>query len=315
MGVLFNHHEAGIEDAQLATDIIGGIRFGTHWSCLSGVNHATTRCHDVYFTWGEHDSNIVVASKSIAPHILIVGSFLSEFTNVVEKERARLAVDVMRNRGVEYVIALFDTSHPTPKYLKYFLDWLFRDPQLGLVIKPKSPIEEVIEKNHLVEPYRRAVSTGRIFAMADTAPPGDAGEIADYAVGVAGISAVVTAALRGAKILFLDYEGLSKSVQEPFDVLHSLGEKRCVFYDELSLEQAVVEQNINPQLNICLGDVSPILNKIDPFRDGLASSRIGEYVKWYLTVKDSGLCREESLEIATQKYSEKWGADKVVSKW
>ena len=58
--------------------------------------------------------------------------------------------------------------------------------------------------------------------------------------------------------------------------------------------------------------VSPILDQLDPFRDGKASQRIGEYVAWYLEGLSQNSSKDESLRRATKKYAEKWGADKVI---
>ena len=60
------------------------------------------------------------------------------------------------------------------------------------------------------------------------------------------------------------------------------------------------------------GDVSPVLDQLDPFRDGKASQRIGEYVTWYLKGLDENLSKDEALRAATDKYAEKWGIEKVI---
>jgi len=61
-----------------------------------------------------------------------------------------------------------------------------------------------------------------------------------------------------------------------------------------------------------LGDVSPILDQLDPFRDGKASQRIGEYVNWYLESLGQNSSKMAALKTASEKYAEKWGADKVI---
>ena len=68
----------------------------------------------------------------------------------------------------------------------------------------------------------------------------------------------------------------------------------------------------DPASNPCLGDVSPVLDQLDPFRDGKASQRIGEYVTWYLDSFNQNLSKSEALRLATKKYAEKWGNDKVI---
>ena len=55
-----------------------------------------------------------------------------------------------------------------------------------------------------------------------------------------------------------------------------------VFYDFYSMKRAVEEYIANPKSNPDLGDVSPVLNDFDLFRDGKAVDRISEYISWYL---------------------------------
>jgi hypothetical protein len=118
--------------------------------------------------------------------------------------------------------------------------------------------------------------------------------------------------LQGARVLYLDYERLDQGVLKPYTLFHSFRPKRCVFYDPESLKQTVLEYFNNPESNPCLGDVSPVLDQIDLFRDGKASARIGEFVAWYLEGLDSGSNPDDAVRYATGKYSNKWGVDKVI---
>jgi len=61
-----------------------------------------------------------------------------------------------------------------------------------------------------------------------------------------------------------------------------------------------------------LGNATPILDKIDPFRDGKASQRIGEFVSSYLEELDNGLSSDDAVRFATNQFAEKWGQDKIV---
>ena len=83
---------------------------------------------------------------------------------------------------------------------------------------------------------------------------------------------------------------------KPYSIFHSLGPNRCVFYDPESLKEAVLGYSNNPESNSYLGDISPILDQLDPFRDGKASQRIGEYVAWYLDSLDQNLSKDDDSE-------------------
>jgi hypothetical protein len=59
------------------------------------------------------------------------------------------------------------------------------------------------------------------------------------------------------------------------------------------------------------GDWSPILDDLDPFRDGKAAYRITTYLNWLLEGFNQGRDRETILSDAAERYSQKWGADKI----
>jgi hypothetical protein len=158
----------------------------------------------------------------------------------------------------------------------------------------------------------KAIKTSRIYSLDSSASPADAGRVSDFSVGIGNMSSVVVAALKGAKVFYLDYERLDESNQKPYCTLHSLGPKRCVFYNPESLKQAVLEYTDNSETNPYLGDASPILEKLDPFRDGKANMRIGNYINWYLEGIDQGWDRFKALDIATRKYADQWGREYVI---
>ena len=75
---------------------------------------------------------------------------------------------------------------------------------------------------------------------------------------------------------------------------------------------AVMEHFQTPGGVSGFGDWSSILEELDPFRDGKARQRIGEYIKCYLNSIDKGKSRDHAIKCAAINYAEKWGEDKVV---
>ena len=145
------------------------------------------------------------------------------------------------------------------------------------------------------------------------ASPADVAVVADFSIGLGTYSAVVVSALSGARVIFLDFERIDQGqCNQPYFILHSLGPNRCVFYDFDSAKQAILDYVNNPESNPALGDTSSVLDFFDPFRDGKAGQRIGEYMGWYLEGLDKGLSRDDALCISTEKYADKWGEDKVL---
>jgi hypothetical protein len=309
---IFHFHETGLEFINLAALQSNAARIGTHWSCFTTPNASSPRCHEVFFAWGEHDLKIILDSGSVSKNILISGCFLNEFSHKEGHERAKEAVQLMKNQGVRITLALFDNSLPLPNFYRFFLQWLIDDPSLGILIKSKSGTWESVCEDGFGGLVQQAMDSGRIFVMDEKASPADAALLSDFAVGITGISAIAVAGLQGAKVLYIDYDKLNQGALKPYGIFHSLGPNRCVFYDMESLKNAVLGYAKNPESNPNLGDVSPILDQIDPFRDGKASQRIGEYVTWYFESLESNSSKKEALRIATEKYAEKWGADKVI---
>ena len=69
----------------------------------------------------------------------------------------------------------------------------------------------------------------------------------------------------------------------------------------------------NPKYNPLLGDMSSIVDEIDPYRDGKASIRVGEFIYWYIGGLKKGFSRDKSLEMAARNYANKWGENKVIT--
>jgi hypothetical protein len=310
--VIFHFNESGIECVNLATLQSNALRVGVHWSCLSAPNSSSPRCHEVYFVWGAHDLKVVLGSGSVSKNILVSGCFVNEQLNKEEHQEGRKAVQSMKNQGAQFILALFDNSFPVPNFYRFFLAWLVEEPSLGLLIKSKGQGWKNFQNDDTRELVKLAMDTGRLSIMDHSASPVDAALLADFAVGITSISAIVVAALQGARVLYLDYEKSDQGNLAPYSIFHSLGPKRCVFYDLESLKKAVLEYTDNPKSNPWLGDASPILDQLDPFRDGKSSQRIGEYIAWYLENLNQNLSKDEALKAATDKYAEKWGAAKVT---
>ena len=159
-----------------------------------------------------------------------------------------------------------------------------------------------------------AKNSNRIHVFDNKSSPADAALLSDFAVSVTSISTLIAASLHGARVIYLDYERIDQGPQKPYCILHSLGSNRCVFYEPDLLRRAIVDYFENPAANPSLGDASPVLDQLDPFRDGKASQRIGEFVAWYLEGLDGGLNADDAVRSATDKYAKKWGHDKVVRK-
>ena len=312
--LMTHHQEAGADMVAQALELIGGLRVGFPWSCFDGPDSgAALRTHHVFFAWGRHDARIYEDAGSVSRHILLCGCPVLEMDVQRRGRMAAEQVAALRARGATCVLALFDAGTPTPNYYRFFFDWVCEDSSIGIVVKPKYRERwEDIRVDGLGGVVERAIRTGRVAVLDHLTSPAEAAAPTDFAVGVSSLSTVVVAALAGARTLYLDYAGLDRSPLGPYATLHGLGPDRCVFHDPMALRAAIDFYRKGSVLHRHLGDASPVLGDFDPFRDGQAARRIGEYVRWYLEGHDDGLDRDAALERATCLYAERWGEDAVV---
>ena len=111
--------------------------------------------------------------------------------------------------------------------------------------------------------------------------------------------------LAGIPTLLLDREGW------PTSPLYKLGKGKVVFQDWASLWDACEAHWANPRGLPGFGDWSPMLEELDPFRDGRGAERMGTYIHWLLKGFQAGLGREDVMQQAAELYAGTWGNDKV----
>ena len=89
--------------------------------------------------------------------------------------------------------------------------------------------------------------------------------------------------------------------------LYQYGKDRFVFNDWNKLWDSVEEFFKKGNKNLDNYYSEKFLNELDPFRDGKAVYRIGEYLSDLLNGFDQGMGKEENLEVAAYNYSKRWG--------
>jgi hypothetical protein len=308
---LFDNSHSMPDYFSLAASFNGSVRIGYEVSCLNTLCHVGLRVEPVIFSWGKHSTRVLLGSGTPAKHMLISGCIINDSYDEEAQKSAKDFALKLRSQGVRCILSFFDNSIPPRNIYRKLLEWLLEDPQLGLLIKSKGNTWSGIQEDGLDGLVARAINTGRIHTLPSSASPADAGVVSDFSIGFFSYSAIVTSSLKGARVLFLSSERVEEP-QKSYRTLDSLGPNRCVFSDFDLMKRAVQEYISNPKSNPELGDVTPVLDDFDPFRDGKAGDRISEYMSWYLEGLDNDLKRDDSLNLATQKYADKWGADKVI---
>jgi len=316
---LFHYQDAGLDCLSIACDTAGSIRIGHHWSNhhFPAAHHA--RLHQVYFAWGTHDANILEKVGPCVDHVLLAGSIVrgaypeGDGNRIVKESRTSVTA-----HGATRVLALFDTSSPSEceHFYEFFLRRVIDDPRWGLLIKPKGEYNLLWVRQHLPSLhalYEEALATGRVHLLDWRLSPAEAAAAADFSVGVDINSAVVIAALAGRRAIHLDYVRLHTSPLSDWADFYRAGPDRLVFDNPDKLWERLNRYLDKPGCDPDLGVVDDVLlHKIDPFRDGRAGQRIGEYLRCYLEGLDSGLERDRALNRADHFYAETWGADKVI---
>jgi hypothetical protein len=303
----------------IAADVDGGLRVSKQRSELSipgGPAFLGYYPNHVFFAWGKLSQVSLTAGKNGIERVVLTG-FINDGTFSERAEEAQLVRDQMRRRGVRFVVALYDNVYgPKIHYSRRmmtdfytaFLDWLDEDPEIGLVIKSKKhriipSLPEVQARIIAAERTERCVVLGRPYGR----HPSDAAHAADMAVGIGISSAVVEAAIAGYRGLHCDLPG---AAAHP---LSAPGHGRFVFRDLSALMSALKRYKAAPESEPILGDHSPVIDTLDPFRDGGAAGRMGSFLGELLAGLDAGLHRDAALERASSSYAAKWGTDKLMA--
>ena len=111
--------------------------------------------------------------------------------------------------------------------------------------------------------------------------------------------------MAGVPTVLLDDDGWKMSP------LYALGLGSVVFDDWEALWHTWQENSTSPGAVPGFADWSPILDEIDPFRDGRAAERMGTFLKWMMEGFSAGQPREAVLAQAADRYRRAWGEDKI----
>ena len=270
---------------------------------------------DLFFTWSTEAKRYLTPNLSLIHTVVTTG-----YTNDRSFDHSRSIAQ--RNRlslqkaGAKFIVALFDNIYGAEYeysqakmrgFYISFLEWLTEDQTLGLVIKSKKPtiIDGLPGVASLIE---SAEKTGRCIRLGSEIGrmPVDASLSSDFFIGVGISSAGIESAVAGCRGVHYD---MTNFVTHEF---YDWGYERIVFNDLPKLMRVLKEQKKDPRTHPDLGKWGTYLDKLDPYRDGLAGQRMGTYLRWCLEEFDHGHDRDAVISIASQRYKKRWGDDKAV---
>lgn len=305
----------------IAFDILGeksGFAIGKQRSDLGQPAKVLTGYHtkDIVFTWNNRNPEYFSLPYNIVHSQIVAGhpngaNFLQENAKI-ENVRQQFI-----EKKVQFIITLFDTGHGRDGFSRNFLSsememiyseflsWILEDNTVGLLIKSKKPY---ILKNlpNILPLFKTAEQTGRCVLLPFECLPSQASRLADMVVGLAVSSALSEAVIAGCK--GIHYHSRFPENHE----YYRWGYEKLVFDDLNRMMNALKSYKADRSSNPELGDWTPYLDSLDPFRDGRAGERMGTYIRWCLEGFDAGLSRNDVIKEANSKYVKRWGNDKVI---
>ncbi|MFH1429249.1 MAG: hypothetical protein ABIH39_05845 [Candidatus Margulisiibacteriota bacterium] len=283
----------------------------------------TTTAVDVMFGFSAEGAELEKQSGSIIPYHVTAG-YIGDHRYPLVKQTAAELRRSLREHGAKRIIAFFDENsgndsrwHTGHEFMRvnyrFLLEKAINDPEIGLIFKPKQPATLRGRLGPVALLLEQVEKTGRCFVfegglLSGAYPPAAAALASDITIHghLCAATAGVESALAGAPTLLLDREGWNISR------LYRLGKDKVVFNNWADLWTALNE-NWNTESGIPgFGDWGDVLNDLDPFRDGRAAERIGEYLNWLLEGFKAGLPRETVMADAAERYGKIWGADKII---
>ena len=280
---------------------------------------------DIIFSHSVFSQNIDKKLGSKCTNNIITG-YPKDYAGQKLKEEAAQIRNKLLARGVKKIIFSIDensiddsrwhTGHELQREnYSFILDKVLENPWLGVVFKPKiaktlrrrlGPVNELLDE---------VIKTGRCILFEDTgrlltsAPPLLAGLVSDICIHghLSAGTAALECALEGIPTLLIDREGC------PDSKLYDLPKDKVIFNNWEDSIDAVMDHLQTPGGIPGFGDWSPIIDDLDPFRDGKAAQRMGNYLNWLIQGFEKGLDRGTNLEETAERYRKQWGADKVLS--
>lgn len=279
---------------------------------------------DLFFGFSHDSVECVSRNGSQIGYSVVTGYLGDHRFPLLHGEAAQVRANLQK-RGAEHIVAFFDEnstdderwqighSQPRESYA-FLLEKVLEHSWFGLVLKPKVHTTLRTRLGPVAELLSRALATGRCYIfeggpLQSKYPPAVAALASDVAVhdhlcsGTAGVEA----ALAGVPTLLLDRENFGVSP------LYELGVGRVVFNDWKDLWETYLKHSRSHAAPEGFGDWSPMLDRLDPFRDGHAAQRMGQYLQWTLDGLKEGRGRETALADAAERYCDRWGYDKVRS--
>lgn len=280
---------------------------------------------DIAFCYSAFAANIEHQCGVKSDYRIITGYPQDYAPPLLKAEAVRLR-DRLQAAGARKIVFVIDensvddprwhTGHALQREnYSFILEQVLATPWLGVVFKPKVARTLRHRLGPVAQLLAEAEATGRCYVYEATsrdvtsAPPVLAGLSADVCIHahLCSGTAALECALAGLPTLLIDREGA------PDSKFYELPRGKVVFRDWPEAIAALMEHFERPGGIPNFGDWSPVIDQLDPFRDGLAARRIGDYLSWLQQGFEQGLDRDAVMLQAAERYGREWGADTVYA--
>lgn len=302
----------------LAINIEGGISLWFHWSMdrlpFAHYNYAS---YDIYFSWGKCHSDFIDFHEFGYRYILEIGCI---FHIDVNSHKIHQIINKF-SPNVNFIISIFDTTYGywwqnSSKSVSYFYETLLTavlsHPSWGAIIKPKKNNNYSFDESNnglkIADFLKELTLKKRCIIMDSRTHPILAAACSDICIGCSINSACAICGIAGYKALNWN---LARKNRHPFYLLNGKG--RIVFEEKEEVIRALKLMTEDPENYSYIGDFTPWLDSLDPYRDGKAGFRAGQFIKTFITHIDEGDDKDTALQKAVKRYEERWGRDKVYS--
>ena len=322
VNITYDHYGPYHIAEQCALDALGGVSTGfqlSHWP----VPNVYLGCSaDIMFLFGSYYYDTLIKSGVYTQNVLSYGYF-NDYSFSAVKVKAKELKDRLINNGAKFIICYFDEnssddrmsviSNKTSKQIyERLLNWVIEDKTMGLICCPKKPLNLLQRLPDIQKSMEKAKATGRCIFMGGeyrtTCYPTEPAQASDLVITLLiGGTVALESYLSGVRSVYLDLEGLCSFPE------YRTGQNKIVF-DNLDVLISAINKCRYGNADNDFGNANLAVNldDRDPFRDGLAAKRVGQYLNWLLESLNEGTKREEAIRYANQKYTGVWGKESLV---
>ena len=318
--VMHLHHIANSQNSIplfFAAESAGAIDLGYQWSATEFVFSVRARvvANHTFFCWGPLFAD-QIKQNNLRPNVtLVTGNIFGYLANKNTTKNIKTRQNLLQNKQT-YIVCIFDSSgenniYQTPKMIDEFFQIVpsqfLDDPRVLVIIKPKGILSENLSSKTQLD-IDQLISSGRCIIEDHKKSSLEIASLSDLTIGIGINTATLEGALSGIPGIHLDlpkmykvFKGIDKGIGKyVFHDIDMFGSAIKNHIDNLT-KQSVIGQHDHE-----------FLETIDPFQDGAADKRIGNYIGTYMTSISKGNSSQKSWENANDIFEGKEGCEYIL---